>query len=55
MQVQQGVAWVVRCLGIGIILTGIQHEYLGVAIVLVLVLPYVLPRFLWVAPASRAL
>jgi len=48
VNVQQGVAWVVRCLGIGIILTGIQHEYLGVAIVLVLVLPYVLPRFLWV-------
>jgi len=45
--VQEGMAWMVRFLGFGLILTGIQNAYIGTTLVALLALPHVAPRWLW--------
>jgi len=46
--VQEGLAWTVRVFGFGLIITGIQNAYIGVGLVVLLLLPHVFPRFVWV-------
>jgi len=47
VNVQHGLAWLVRILGFAIIVSGIQNDYLGISIVILLLVPFVLPKYLW--------